>query len=65
MKLVAEFALCLPGTNAPTERVFSLINTWTPDKSQLKVDTLKHMLVVKGNFSDLCDNFYDMQFKKR
>lgn len=62
VKLMAEFTLCLPGTNAPTERVFSLINNiWTPDKSQLKVETLKHMLVVKCNYTNYsCNEFYDM-----
>jgi hypothetical protein len=36
---LAEFFLCLPGTNSATERVFSLMNSiWTSDKTQLGVD---------------------------
>jgi hypothetical protein len=45
---LAEFLFCLPGTSAATERVFSHMNsTWTSDKTQLGVDTLKAVLVAK------------------
>ena len=54
-----EFFFCFPGTNAATERVFSIMNNfWTSDKTQLKVDTLKGMLISKINFDLSCTDFY-------
>ena len=57
---VVQFLLCLPGSNAPCERVFSQMNNlWTPDKHQLKVETLGALLMVKFNFSFTCTEFHD------
>ncbi|PSN46048.1 hypothetical protein C0J52_07692 [Blattella germanica] len=43
---VVEFSLSLPASNAPTERVFSITNNlWTNEKSQLKTETLKHLII--------------------
>lgn len=48
--LIAQYVLSIPGTNAPTERVFSLMNAlWTPEKSTLKVETVSAMLEIKYN----------------
>ncbi|KAF2890930.1 hypothetical protein ILUMI_15243, partial [Ignelater luminosus] len=44
---LVEFALCLPATNAPTERLVSIINNIWTEKSQLTVETLKAMIVVR------------------
>ncbi|KAJ8884079.1 hypothetical protein PR048_015936, partial [Dryococelus australis] len=45
---IVQYLLCLPGMNAPTERVFSLVNiTWTSEKSSLKVETLRVVVIVK------------------
>lgn len=53
-----EFSLCLPGTNAPTERTFSVMNNiWTNEKSQLGVETLKAMLMVRCNIANTCEEF--------
>lgn len=39
---IIECVLCLPGSNAPVERVFSVINKiWTSEKTQLSVEVLK------------------------
>ncbi|KAF2905628.1 hypothetical protein ILUMI_00548 [Ignelater luminosus] len=58
LRWLLEFALCLPATNAPTERVFSIINNvWTPEKSQLTVETLKAMIVVRCNLGGSCEEF--------
>ncbi|KAF2886470.1 hypothetical protein ILUMI_19703 [Ignelater luminosus] len=55
---LVEFALCLPASNAPTERVFSIINNiWTSEKSQLTVETLKAMIVVRCNLGRSCEEF--------
>ena len=67
LKLV-EFCFCLPGINAPTERVFSLMNdTWTSEKTQLAIDTLSavlvtktHKVTIKVNFGYSCVEFYDV-----
>ncbi|KAF2890246.1 hypothetical protein ILUMI_15927 [Ignelater luminosus] len=53
-----SFALCLPVTNAPTERVFSIINNiWTSEKPQLTVETLKAMIAVRCNLGRSCEEF--------
>ncbi|KAK4886708.1 hypothetical protein RN001_002979 [Aquatica leii] len=58
---IVEFSLCLPGTNAPVERVFSLMNkVWTSEKTQLSVTTLKSILVTKYNFNESCSEFYHL-----
>lgn len=57
---IVEFSLSLPATNAPTERIFSMINKfWTDEKSQFAVDTIKAILTVKRNFCCSCEDFYD------
>ena len=56
---IVEYCLCLPGTNAPAERVFSLMNNmWSTDKTQLQVETLKCLLITKYNFNQTCDEFH-------
>ena len=56
-KKVVEFNLCLLGTNAATERIFSLINNiWTSKNTQLKLNTIESILIVRGNF-DSCQEF--------
>lgn len=58
IKSIVEFALCLPGTNAVTERLFSVVNKiWTSEKTQLTVETLKAILQVRQNFSVNCEEF--------
>lgn len=57
---IVEFALCLPAINAPTERIFSLVNKlWTYEKSQFIVETIKAILMVECNFSCSCEDFYN------
>jgi len=58
LKLV-QFALALPGTNAPIERVFSIMNDlWTEEKSQMSHETVKSILLVRVNLSVSCTDFY-------
>lgn len=55
-----EYILCLPGTTASVERVFSSVNNvWTPEKTQLSIETLKSILMVKTNFDYSCLEFYE------
>ena len=47
---VVGFILCLPGSTAPVERIFSVTNSmWTKEKSRLSVETMKAMLIVRQN----------------
>lgn len=53
--------LCLPGSNASTERVFSHITKiWTKEKTQLNVSTLKALIITKLNFDYTCLEFYEL-----
>lgn len=57
---IAEYILCLPGTSASVERVFSLVNKiWTSDKTRLELPTLKNILFVKYNIKKTCIEFYN------
>lgn len=57
MKL-SQLIMCLPGSNAPVERIFSTMNLiWTDQKNRLKVETVKAILSVKTNFNMSCDEF--------
>lgn len=59
--ILVEYCMCLSGTNSSVERVFSNMNNfWTKDKSQLQVETLKSLLVVKNNFNYTCIEFHNM-----
>lgn len=56
---IVEFIMCLPGSSAPVERVFSSAkNTWKIECSKLEVKTLKSMLLVKNNLDYKCVDFY-------
>ncbi|XP_031662512.1 uncharacterized protein LOC116357787 [Oncorhynchus kisutch] len=46
--------MCLPGSNAPVERVFSQMNDlWTAARNRFTVPTIKAMLIVKTNFNQV------------
>lgn len=58
---IVSYILCLPGTSAAVERVFSLINdVWSSEKSQLSIETLKCILLVRYNIKMTCLEFYDL-----
>ena len=55
-----KFIMCLPGTNAPTKRLFSVMNNiWSAERTQLNISTLKAILIVKTNSELNCVDFYD------
>ena len=55
---VVEFILCLPGSTAPDEKIFSVMNSmWTKKKSRSSVETMKAMLIVIQNNDMECDKF--------
>jgi hypothetical protein len=63
---IVEFILCLPGSIAHAERIFSVMNTlWSKEKSRSSVETMRATLVVRQNCVMECDKFYDKVFKDR
>jgi len=57
--IIVEYILCLPGSNARVERVFSLMNKiWSSEKTQLRVGVLKAILITKGNINKSCQEFH-------
>jgi hypothetical protein len=57
--IIVEYILCLSGSNAPVERVFSHMNKiWSSEKTQLGVSALKAILITKGNIKKLCQEFH-------
>jgi hypothetical protein len=60
---MVEFAMSLPGTSAPVERVFSIMgggNIWSAERGRLSVSTVKLLLNVKINSELSCREFYDV-----
>lgn len=57
--LIAEFILCLPGSSAPVERIFSVgKQLWKIESSSLHLKTFNAMLKVKCNMELSCLDFY-------
>ncbi|GBM22364.1 hypothetical protein AVEN_166632-1 [Araneus ventricosus] len=55
-----DHAFCLPGTSAPVERVFSLMNNaWTDDRGLMKEYTIKGVMACKINIGIACEDFYN------
>lgn len=64
LSLIAEYILCIPGTNCPVERLFASANTtWTSSKSNLMIKTLRAILMMKCNFKQDCIEFYHYLLK--
>ncbi|CAJ1074328.1 uncharacterized protein LOC128438617 isoform X2 [Xyrichtys novacula] len=64
-KLVS-LVMCLPGSNAPVEKIFSLMNDiWTYARNRFTVDSIKAMLLVKTNINIPCQEFMEMLAKDR
>ena len=56
---VVGFILCLPGSTAPDQRIFSVMSSmWTKEKSRLSVETMKAMLIVRQNNDMECDKLF-------
>lgn len=56
---IIEYVFCMPGTSAPVERVFSLMNNvWTDDRGLMKESTVKGLMTCKINVGLSCEEFY-------
>jgi hypothetical protein len=63
---IVEFILCLLGSTAPVERIFSVMNTMrSNEKSRVSVETMRATLVVRQNCVMECEKFYDKVLKDR
>lgn len=63
---LASVVMCLPGSNAPVERVFSQMNdVWTAARNRFTIPTIKAMLVVKTNFNFPCQEFMEKLAKDK
>ncbi|XP_053277202.1 uncharacterized protein LOC128438617 isoform X2 [Pleuronectes platessa] len=63
---LVSVVMCLPGSNAPVERVFSQMNDiWTDSRNRFTVPSIKAILIVKTNINLLCDKFMEMLAKDR
>ncbi|GBM16179.1 hypothetical protein AVEN_126445-1 [Araneus ventricosus] len=57
---IVEYAICLPGTSASVDRVFSLMNNaWTDDRGLMKESTVKGLMTCKINIGLACEDFYN------
>jgi hypothetical protein len=60
LKLFVELVMSLPGTNAQSERYFSMaFGTWSDEKGQMNKETLDALLSIKFNWQLECDQFYE------
>jgi hypothetical protein len=58
LQRLAEMSLCLPGSIASVERIFSAMNMiWTSQRLRLCLQTVKSMLTVLTNFPMTCQQF--------
>jgi hypothetical protein len=63
---IVEFILCLPGSTASVERIFSVMDSiWSQEKSRLNVETMGAMIVLRQNCVVECEKFYNKVLKDR
>jgi len=54
-----EFIFCLPGTSAPVERTFSIMNNMSDNRSRILEQNVKALITCKINTDCSCCDFYD------
>lgn len=58
---LVSVVMCLPGSNAPVERVSSQMNDiWTDSRNRFTVPSIKAMLIVKTNINLPCKKFMEI-----
>lgn len=63
---LVSVVMCLPGSNAPVERVFSQMNDiWTDGRNRFTVPSIKAILIVKTNINLPCEKFMELLAKDR
>lgn len=57
---VVEYIFCLPGSSAPVERAFSIMNNiWSEERGKMAESTVKGLMICKLNIELSCSEFYD------
>lgn len=52
--------MCLPGTSAPAERIFSMMGSvWTAERGRLSLSVVRDLLYIKANSVMTCSEFHD------
>jgi hypothetical protein len=52
--------MCLPGTSASAERIFSMMGSiWSAERGRLSLTVLKKLLNIKANSNLSCTQFHD------
>lgn len=60
LQLILQYIFSMPGTSAPVERVFSLMNNaWSDERSRMNEITIRGLMMCKVNFGLTCNEFYD------
>lgn len=50
----------MPGTSAPVERIFSLMNNaWSDERARMNENIVRGLMVCKMNFGLTCNEFYE------
>lgn len=66
MLKIIQYVFSIYGSNADTERVFSLCAaSWRDDRNKLLVDHAKAELQIKTNFAFSCKEFYNYVLKNK
>lgn len=66
MSMLVEYVLCLPGTSATVERVFSQVNRiWSNEKTAMLPKTVESILYVKYNLNYSCIEFFKLLKKNQ
>lgn len=61
-----EFAICLSGTSAPAERIFSMMGSvWTAERERLSLTVVRDLLYIKASSVTSCSKFHDRHKKKQ
>ena len=64
--MLIQLVLCLPGTSASVERIFSIINkNWSPEKSGTKIETISAISICKTNINCSCKEFYNLLLEEK
>jgi len=60
IKLILQYIFCMPGTSAPVERIFLLMNNaWSDERARMNENTVRGLMVCKMNFGLTCNEFYE------
>jgi hypothetical protein len=66
IKCLFSFSLARPGSNAPIEHVFSVINAlWSDEKNRLQTETVKILTIGKTQFKDLSRSEFLPKYRKK